>query len=172
MNSQTTSEVRVYSGQVQAVAQNEDARYGVKVDGAWFNGSGKAPVKRGQMVEITYTERDGYRSIKEIREAKVGLSETVPRGFGTSDRDVFVARCVAIKAASTLHAGSNAEESWQWLFKEAEAIAKWLLEQPKKGNIPSSPNNQEGDDMVVILPTFKGYTVDMRLREVQEIGLR
>lgn len=143
MNSQTTSEVRVYSGQVQAVAQ-QDATYGVKVDGAWFNGSGKATVTRGQMVEITYTERNGYRSIQAIREAKVSLSETVPRGFGTSDRDVFVARCVAIKAASMLHAGSNAEESWQWLFKEADTIAKWLLERPsEKGSSPSSLKNQE-----------------------------
>lgn len=143
MNSQTTSEVR-YSGQVQAVAQNNDAQFGVKVDGMWLNGFGKAPVKRGQMVEITYTENNGYRVIKAIREAKVSLSETVPRGFGTSDRDVFVARCVAIKAASALHAGSNAEKSWQWLFKEAETITKWLLERPnEKGAAPSSLSNQE-----------------------------
>ena len=141
MISQTKSEVRVYSGQVQAVAQ-QSASYGVKVDGAWFNGSGKATVSRGQMVEIAYVEHDGYRVIKAIGEAKVSVS--MHRGFATSDRDVFVARCVAIKAASALHAGRNVEESWQWLFKEADTIAKWLLEPRKeKGAAHSSLSNQK-----------------------------
>lgn len=144
MNKQTSSEVRVHSGQVQAVAQNSHTRYGIRVNNAWHEGIGKCPVKKGDAVEIAYKERGRFRDVVDIRPASLRLGEPVPTGFGTSDKGVFVAKCVALKACATFYANSGG--SLVALAKASEALAKWLLRSldDKREEKPDDQSNGKG----------------------------
>lgn len=123
------SKVRLATGHIDYVAIKPN-RYAVLVGGEWHSAFEKAcPVSNGQSVAIAYTENGRWRAIKAIKvleEKLPGLSSTVPRSFGPSERDEFVARCVGLKSAAAFYANEGAAKSSD-LVTLAEALTRWLL---------------------------------------------
>lgn len=130
MNVAQASKVRLATGRVAKLSTQPD-RYAVLVGTEWYSAFEKVcPVSEGQNVAIAYVEKGRFRNIVavEVLETPTAkLSDTVPGGFQPSEREQFVARCVALKSASTLHSGQDVEKSWMHLTKEAEILVRWLL---------------------------------------------
>lgn len=106
-------------GKVEAVAQNAQNRYGVKVKDQWYNGFGSCPAKKGQEVDIQYTERNGFRNIKKL--SALDLQEAVKV---VDDQDRAIARCVALKCAVQV----VPEGSYDEALSVASRFQKWLLQ--------------------------------------------
>lgn len=146
MQMQQQEKVRLATGRVEAVARNQPDRFGIKVAGNWYSGWGTMPdVSAGQDVAIAYVENGRFRNVRAIEVLPTStpkLSDTIGTGSGPSDKDVFVARCVAMKASATLHANEHVEEAWQYLMRDAKTIAEWLL---GKGSTPTRVDREKGE---------------------------
>lgn len=133
MEMQKSNVVRVAEpSAVQAIAQNSDERYGIRVSDRWYNGKGKCDVVPGNIVEVAYIENGRFRNIKAIRvvSASPKLSENVPSGFGPAERNRFVAYCVGLKAAATCLASPD-QIHGDAIKRLAESFALWLLAKAK-----------------------------------------
>lgn len=124
--------VKNIRGAAESVVQNSKERYGVKIDGQWYDGFGTLPVVKGDEVEIDYEERNGFRNIKKIvGPGPDSSSETVAV---EQDRDAVIARHVALKCAVQLPKATSPGAA----MSIAEKFQKWLLD-------PQAVADQEGD---------------------------
>lgn len=150
MEMQKSNVVRVAEpSAVQAIAQNSDERYGIRVSDRWYNGKGKCEVVPGNVVEVAYVENGRFRNIQAIRmvSASPKLPGNVPNGFGSAERNRFVAYCVGLKAAATCLASPD-QIHGDAIKRLAENFAEWLLakasENAKAGEgKPPSPIKDE-----------------------------
>jgi hypothetical protein len=69
-------------GIVEAVS-NKDGRYGVKLNGLWFNGFGTAECKKGDSVKITYEQSGKFNNVTEITG---GSAETPEEKVSSNNR--------------------------------------------------------------------------------------
>lgn len=60
-------------GKVKAVSQKE-GKYGINIDGTWYNGFGNAPCKKGDIIKLEYnsTESNGrtFNNISKVEMVK------------------------------------------------------------------------------------------------------
>jgi len=57
----------VIKGTVEYVKQNDPSRFGIRLNGEWYNGKGKAPdLAKGEEISIRYFVQKNKKEISEI----------------------------------------------------------------------------------------------------------
>ena len=156
MAEQTNKQVE---GTVEHTAQNTSTRFGVKVDGQWYDGWGECPEVRGRNVRIEYREKGRFRDIQTIAVIEGETTEQVyerppkPAGNRMAERHPVVfeeydvedpdarRRRVALEAAARHGAAWGPEE----VLRRAKEFDDWLAGGPTPPRQPVCDRGSDGD---------------------------
>ena len=61
---------------------DKDGRFGIEIDGTWYNGFGEAPTKTGDLIEFEYVEnpsKDGKIIWKNVEPESIEILEKSPQ---------------------------------------------------------------------------------------------
>jgi len=76
-------------GQVKAVSQKE-GKYGINIEGIWYNGFGNAPCKKGDIIKLEFitTESNGrtFNNISKVEMVKEGEKQVEKGNFEDANR--------------------------------------------------------------------------------------
>ena len=132
-------------GKLEACSQPAPNRYGILVNGEWYNGFGENPWKEYQdcLVEVFYTQvtkgNNIYRNVEKVvlfeeksNDEHEEKTEATSKQQKTM-KDVFIARSVALKVASEMIgsiSGHDDETEYLKIMQRfAEFCENWLLRQ-------------------------------------------
>lgn len=62
-------------GKINAVSQ-KDGKYGMQINGDWYNGFGNAPAKKGDEVEVEFEMNGNFRNPKKVSIVKPASTTT------------------------------------------------------------------------------------------------
>jgi len=161
MAEQTNEQVE---GMVEHTAQNTPTRFGVKVDGVWYDGWGECPEVRGRNVRIEYREKGRFRDIQTIaiiegetteqvcerppkpkRGAKLPQHPVVFQEYVMDDnRDDIQRRCAALSAA----AGYAQYWSPDEVLRRAKQFEDWLAGGPTPPPLPEPRPSREDPELL------------------------
>lgn len=125
----------VVEGEVEKVAQHEGNRYGIALDGQWYNGFGPAPCAQGDTVNISYEKvvKGGqeYRNVKQCTILEAAASAAPPASEPAATRNECINRSVALKAAVEFALGfakseDGADANLKFTLAVARRFERWL----------------------------------------------
>ena len=109
-------------GEIEVLKQ-KDNRYVVLLGGEWFSGFGSAPegIEKGDLVEIEYEEKNGFKNIKKI--------EKVEKEVEKPEKEKRINKYVALKTAVEFAKIEQMKPlSASEVLQVAEMFRKWLEE--------------------------------------------
>ena len=123
-------ETNTKEGVVEWAVQNSPNRYGVKIEGVWYDGFGELKFGKGELVRIVYEVNDGFHDIVQIEpmEPKEILPNKKGADAPVSSEDakgMGIVRAVALKAAVCLYQ-FRSEQDDESVLKTAGRFVEWL----------------------------------------------
>jgi hypothetical protein len=126
-------QVETVQGVVEHAVQNTNTRYGVRIGGVWYNGFGRLPVRKGDLVAVDFVNHDGYANIENIEEAgfagepaAAATSRGAAQAQAPDDRDGRITRAVALKCAVVLWSRSRRQDIESRTLESARLFEAWL----------------------------------------------